>query len=58
MQGHRVVDVHGSCEYDPHIDLKGRFYDEGVSDGGTCYFEVMYLPESGKYSNVVFHGFG
>lgn len=58
MSGVRVVEVHGSCEVGPGEDVKRRFIDETVVDGGTCYFAVIYILDSGKYSNVVFHGNG
>ena len=58
MQGSRVVEVHGSCEVASGEDVKKRFIDEAVVDGGTCYFAVIYILDSGKYSNVVFHGNG
>jgi hypothetical protein len=58
MHGVRVVEVHGSCEVAPGEDVKRRFIDETVVDGGTCYFAVIYILESDRYSNVVFHGYG
>ena len=58
MQGQRVVEVHGSCEFDPRRDLKREFIDERIVDGGTCYFAVIYEPETGRFSNVIFHGNG
>ena len=58
MNGVRVVEVHGSCEVAPGEDVKKRFIDETVVDGGTCYFAVIYILDSDKYSNVVFHGNG
>jgi hypothetical protein len=57
VHGRRAVEIHGSCHFDDGPDLRREFYDEHVKDGGTCFFYVVYLLDSGRYSNVVFHGY-
>jgi len=57
VEGQRAVEVQGSCEHDSHIDTRREFVGDEIMDGGTCYFTVIYLIGSGRYSNVVFHGY-
>jgi|ERR1700730_27106 len=58
VHGERAIEVHGSCSFDnARFDGRSEFYDEGVSDGGTCYFLVYYVIKTKRYSNVVFHGY-
>jgi hypothetical protein len=59
INGQRAIEIHGSCRFDgPRSNDRSQFYDEGVSDGGTCYFLVYFAVETKRYSNVVFHGYG
>ena len=57
VHGHRAVEIHGSCHFDRGTDLGKEFYDEQVMDGGACFFYVFYQLDSGRYSNVAFHGY-
>jgi hypothetical protein len=59
INGQPALEIHGSCHFDgPRSDHRSEFYDEGVSDGGTCYFLVYFVVKTKRYSNVVFHGYG
>jgi hypothetical protein len=59
INGQRAIEIHGSCHFDgPRSNNRSEFYDEGVSDGGTCYFLVYFVVKTKQYSNVVFHGYG
>jgi hypothetical protein len=57
VKGLRAVEIHGSCQAMPNVDTRKDFVDEQITDGGTCYFLVLYVLDSGRYSNVVFHGY-
>jgi hypothetical protein len=57
IQGHKAIEIHGSCDGGNSIDVHQDFLDERITDGGSCYFMTFYLVESGRYSNVVFHGY-
>ena len=57
VHGHRAIEIHGSCRFARSSDLGKEFYDEHVADGGTCFFYVLYVLDSGLYSNVSFHGY-
>lgn len=58
LDGRRVVEIHGACAVHSGQDIHTEFVDEGIADGGPCYFMVLYLLDSRQYSNVVFHGYG
>jgi hypothetical protein len=59
INGQRALEVHGSCHFDGQkFNDRSEFYDEGISDGGTCYFLVYFVVKTKRYSNVVFHGYG
>ena len=57
VKGKRAIEIHGSCERESHVDIRRVFVGDEISDGGTCYFTVFYLVDSGRYSNVAFHGY-
>jgi len=57
IEGHRAVEVQGSCGHNSDFDNRSVFVGDEIMDGGTCYFTVFYLISSGRYSNVVFHGY-
>jgi hypothetical protein len=58
IRGRRVIEIHGSCGFhSTSFDSRSEFYDEGVSDGGACYFLVYFDIKTQHYSNVVFHGY-
>lgn len=57
IKGLRVIEVQGSCQREPDIDIRKEFIGDQVDDGGTCYFMVLYVVDSHHYSNVVFHGY-
>lgn len=58
IKGLRVIEVQGSCQPEPDIDIRKEFVGDQIDDGGTCYFMVLYVVDSHHYSNVVFHGYG
>lgn len=57
IKGLRVVEIEGSCQREPRIDIHKEFVADQISDGGTCYFVVLYVVDSHHYSNVAFHGY-
>jgi hypothetical protein len=57
VEGQRAVELQGSCRNDSPVDIRRKFVGDEIMDGGTCYFTVFYLIGSGRYSNVVFHGY-
>ena len=57
IEEHRAVEVQGSCGHNSDFDNRSLFVGHEIMDGGTCYFTVFYLISSGRYSNVVFHGY-
>ena len=59
INGQRALETHGSCHFDgPNFNDRSKFYDEAISDGGTCYFLVYFVVKTKRFSNVVFHGYG
>jgi len=57
IEGQRAVEIQGSCEHESHMDIRRVFVGDEIMDGGTCYFTVIYLIGTGRYSNVLFHGY-
>lgn len=57
VEGQRAVELQGACVHDSPVDIRRVFVGDDIMDGGTCYFTVFYLIGSGRYSNVVFHGY-
>jgi hypothetical protein len=57
IEGHRSVEVQGSCGHKSDFDVRSVFVGDEIMDGGTCYFTVFYLIGAGRYSNVGFHGY-
>ena len=53
-----MIEIQGSCQREPDIDIRKEFVGDQVDDGGTCFFMVLYVVDSDHYSNVVFHGYG
>ena len=50
----RFVSISALCSVDESQDLTKRFLP--VLDGGTCFFEVRYDPESRRFYDLVVHG--
>jgi hypothetical protein len=51
----RVVSILGACEVRVPSDLLTRQWYQ-VFDGGECFFEATYDPESKKLTEFFFHG--
>lgn len=56
IKGLRVIEIQGSCQRKPHIDIRKEFVGDNITDGGTCFFTVIYVVNSAHYSTVAFHG--
>lgn len=57
ISGQRAVELQGACVHDSHVNIRSVFVGDEIMDGGTCYFTVFYVIGSGRYSNVIFHGY-
>ena len=56
IDGRRAIEIQGSCHHDVQVNIRRVFVGDEIMDGGTCYFTIVYLVDSGRYSNVIFHG--
>jgi hypothetical protein len=57
IQGHKAIEIHGSCDSGNSVDVHQDFLDERITDGGSCYSLTFYSLDTGRYSNVVLHGY-
>src|SRR5438128_2609049 len=57
VPGQRAVELQGACRNDSPVDTRREFVGDEIMDGGTCYFTVFYFIGTGRYSNVLFHGY-
>jgi len=53
--GKRVVFIGATC-WHPEDQPKDQFMY--VLDGGTCFFETTFDPETKSFSDIGFHGVG
>lgn len=55
--GHPVVRLAGACSMEtiPAWQLSSQFLN--VQDGGTCFFDAEYDPESKRLSHFNYHGY-
>jgi hypothetical protein len=49
-KGRRIFYVSAFCENPPPENWRKRLFV--VSDGGTCFWQALYDPETGKYSHL------
>lgn len=52
--GEKVIEIHAFCT----LDEPGRLAKELVVilDGGSCYFQLIYHPDSKRFSNLQING--